>query len=176
MSKYTITRKCGHVETINIGGKVSERDRLASYEEEKLCYECWKAKQKADREEASNKAAAEAKTSGLTELKGSEKQVAWAETIRSEIIKNLDRILESVNTDKTKDLHEALSVAINTIKLIDSARWWIDHRDGDIVDGHWDARLFVMRIVYGTTSPSKDHPLFGASAEKILDAIRNFKP
>ena len=178
MSKYTIKRACGHTEYINIGGKVSERDRLAKSEERKMCYDCYKAKQIADRELATKDAVVAAVKSGLPALTGSEKQIAWAETIRSNIIRNLDRIVAQASENKASlavDLEDALKVAIATIKAVDSAKWWIDHRDSYLVDSHLDLRTLITRLIFGTSNPTNDHPLFGAKSEIMLEALRNFK-
>jgi hypothetical protein len=79
MAKYTITRSCGHEETIQIFGKVANRDGIARFESRKPCECCRFAKRDAD-----NAAAAESNQSaGLPTLRGSAKQVAWAESIRA---------------------------------------------------------------------------------------------
>ena len=151
MSKYTVTRKCGHQEVINIGGKCSERDRKAEWEERRLCYDCWKAEQQAKRE-AENKAAAEAaKENNLPELSGSEKQIAWAETIRSAMFNSAQEIeikskellarIESgdIPSGKTEEqisrakaeLEGNLS-AVQKLKNTISAKWFIDNKDSSI--------------------------------------------
>ena len=133
MSKYTITRACGHSETVNIGGKVSERDRLASYEERKDCDECYKAKQDAARVAAAAAAAEAAKTAGLPALQGSEKQVAWAESIRANLIAGHEdvraRLAAGIAAGKGDDVTVAMLAALDRIVACTSATWYIDHRD-----------------------------------------------
>jgi len=151
MSKYTITRKCGHEEVINIVGKVSERDRKAEWEEGRLCYDCWKAEQAAERAAESNAAAEEAKAEGLPRLEGSEKQIAWAETIRAKMLLDLsaletrhkiyqakldsgdfppDTPEEKINAARDELAKNA--VAIGRIKSNSAAKWFINNRNINI--------------------------------------------
>lgn len=130
MSKYDITRSCGHVETINIGGKVSERDNQAEYESGKLCYECYKAKQ-AEHRAAESKAAAEASQSaGMPALTGSEKQVAWAQTIRAAAAQSLNALrtmLQAAPEANRKAADIALGIIDGTLART-SAHDWIESR------------------------------------------------
>lgn len=57
---------------------------MSANEERKDCYTCYKDKQAKMRSDASLTAAESAKSTGLPALTGSEKQIAWAETIRKE--------------------------------------------------------------------------------------------
>lgn len=132
MSKYQITRACGHVETVNIGGKVSERDRLASYEARKDCCDCYTAKQTAARKAATQAAAADAQAKKLPALQGSEKQVAWAETIRANMLKMADYLprFEALEAAGTIDPVQASTKRmILRVQACNSAKWFIDHRD-----------------------------------------------
>lgn len=131
MAKYEITRACGHQETIQISGPVAGRDRQAEYEAGKLCYECYlayKAKQRADESRA---AAEAAKSSGLPELTGSEKQVAWAETLRAEAAQSLNVMRSQLMA--APEAHR--KVADIAIGIIDEtlartrAHDWIETRD-----------------------------------------------
>lgn len=93
------------------------------------CYAKQQAAKRAEAREAENKAAAEtAGALGLPALTGSEKQVAWATTIRQ---KALDEALSTHGgslarlNDKGR---EVLAAAM--AKMPTDASWWIDHRDG----------------------------------------------
>lgn len=80
MAKYEVTYKCGHTGTVVLFGKESERKRkIAWYEENCICPECYEAEQAAKHE-------AQAQKYALPELVGTEKQVSWAEKIRSKFI------------------------------------------------------------------------------------------
>ena len=79
--KYEVKMSCGHVETVELFGKTADRERkIAWLEKNGICEEC----KKAEREAADRAAAESAKENGWVELKGSEKQIAWAESIRAE--------------------------------------------------------------------------------------------
>lgn len=92
------------------------------------CYAKQQAAKRAEAREAENKAAAEtAGALGLPELAGTEKQVAWATTIRQ---KALDEALapHGGSLANLNDKGRAVLAAAMT-KLPTEARWWIDHRD-----------------------------------------------
>lgn len=132
MSKYTITRTCGHTETINIGGKVSERDRMASNEAGKMCMECYQAKLAAERAAASGAAAQAATASGMPDLVGSPKQIAWAQTIRADLIGGHQearaKLADGIAAGKGDEVAVAMLAAIDRVIACNSAKWFIDHR------------------------------------------------
>lgn len=83
--------------------------------------------------EAARKASEEA---GLAELTGSEKQIAWATTIRENVTKDLREYVESIHNgtcpylsrmskDDIKATEDTLDWALGHTE----SRWWIDHRD-----------------------------------------------
>lgn len=75
MAKYDVTYACGHVKTVDLYGKTSERERKIEWMEGNcLCPACYKAEQQA-----------KAKVLDLPALTGTPKQVAWAEKIREEL-------------------------------------------------------------------------------------------
>ncbi len=113
--KYEITRTCGHIETIEVFGTNvhGERDRKVAYEESRCCRECYLAAKAAEAAEASK---------GLPELTGSEKQVAWAMSIRVEMLNGL------------KDLEARFAgqadfdAAMDALRNKTEAKFWIDNR------------------------------------------------
>ena len=98
---------------------------------DRLCPACYtkaKAKERAEAHEAENKAAAEtAGKLGLHELSGSEKQIAWANTIRQQAI---DKALASAGGSlaNLNDKGRAFVAGV-LAKMSAEAKWWIDHRD-----------------------------------------------
>jgi hypothetical protein len=143
MAKYTINHTCGHSVEIQLFGKMDDRYRRIEWLETQECDECRRAK--------ANAAAAAAKeTRGLTDLKGSEKQVAWANTIREQAYKALDWLAPFSTIEGLKVLMEGWSNMDDQMKekclasaeivkpLFDGwknkmdaqteAKWWIDHR------------------------------------------------
>lgn len=100
---------------------------------DRLCPECYAKQQavkRAEAREAENKAAAEtAGALGLPELSGTEKQVAWATSIRQ---RALDEALRAAAGGSTRDLNDEgrALVAAAMATMPTDATWWIDHRDG----------------------------------------------
>ena len=92
------------------------------------CYAKQQAAKRAEAREAENKAAAEtAGALGLPELSGSEKQVAWAISIRQ---KALDEALAPHGGSLANLNDKGCAVlAAAMAKLPTEARWWIDHRE-----------------------------------------------
>lgn len=123
MAKYHITHTCGHTCTHNIVGPERDRARKADWLRDRPCIECAKAETAAARaEEAASATVANAAT-GLVALIGSDKQVAWAETIRA----TAHAAVTAAAAGKTID--PAVASALNSLWAQDAARFWIDHRD-----------------------------------------------
>ena len=96
------------------------------------CDACKAERIAAQRAEENAKAAEKVAERGWPELTGSEKQVAWATTIREngmdELLKGIDKIRNSRHCDE-----EALKIGERAIEEMLShtqASWWIDRRDG----------------------------------------------
>lgn len=147
MAKYDVTRACGHEEVVILIGKNSDREwRLESVEPQKLCRECWEVEKQRKFDEANAKALTEAVEMDLPVLTGSEKQVAWANTLRQAWIdtanshsdkgkSNIERLKES-QPEKAADVEKALLALLEAIdRVLKSkveARYWIDSRDSDV--------------------------------------------
>lgn len=125
MAKYEVAYSCGHTAEIQLFGKHTEREnKIAWLEREGICPECHAKQQQAERAAAA--AAAKEANAELPTLEGSEKQIAWAETIRAKFnaeLKEKGFRFEMAETDAK--LKNALDATLyNT-----SAKWWIDHRE-----------------------------------------------
>lgn len=83
MAKYEIHHCCGHVRTVNLYGKTADRNRTIEWLESQPCPDC---KREEENAESAKKAAAE----NRPVLTGSEKQVAWANTLREEVISEIN--------------------------------------------------------------------------------------
>lgn len=122
---YFKCSQCGD-SVVVIGQNRSAADRLAQYRQDQksLCHDCWD-KQRAEQRAADSQAAAEsAAQTGLPALTGSEKQIAWAETIRRENLSRLTALADGLEGD-----HAALvAEATDLIRAQDRAAWWIDTR------------------------------------------------
>ena len=60
----------------------------------------------------------------MLKLNGSEKQVKWAEDIRSQIIEDIDKATGKFQID-----HEIQQTINTLIETKDSAKWWIDNKN-----------------------------------------------
>lgn len=118
MAKYTITHKCEHIEEVQLFGKMEDRERRIAYLESIECDECRKAKVNAE-------ASAAKEVRGLANLTGSEKQVAWANTIRENAYKCLDMLSQFANNDQAKQMMDGWRSKMGAET---SAKWWIDNR------------------------------------------------
>ena len=126
MAKYTINHTCGHTVDVQLYGAYKDRERRIAYLETCECDECRKAK--------ANAAAAEAKAArGLADLTGSEKQVAWANTIRENAYKCLDTLAQFANNDQAKAMMDGWRAKMDTQT---EAKWWIDNRYNLPTDSH----------------------------------------
>jgi len=132
VSKHTVTRSCGHVETVALIGKIKDREwRLDNVESQKLCSECWQAELAKQREEQNREAAEAAKDNGLPALIGTEKQIPWAESIRQQMLADIDTFIYKqirIEHRNNPDLFKA----VEKIRAKTEARWWIDHRGMDM--------------------------------------------
>ena len=122
--KYEITMGCGHKETVVLYGPHREREnKIWWYENRGECQACKQA-----RINAENEAAAEqSKEHDWPELKGSEKQKAWATTIRLDEYNKLDTKVPA----EYKELFR--TCADQFIKEHTDAGWWISYREGNML-------------------------------------------
>ena len=132
MAKYDIEYACGHEGEIQVFGPCDGRQAKADYEANRLCPDCYKTKVDSERAAESAKAAEFAKEAGLPGLHGSEKQIAWTESIRAKqmpallkLAADLENAPASGNQDAVRIAKEIVSQAI----YCTSAKDWIDARD-----------------------------------------------
>lgn len=78
MAWYYGTYACGHQGRVNVIGKISERQWKIDRHFEGVCEEC----KKKEREENGKKAAETSKEYDFPDLQGTDKQIAWANTMR----------------------------------------------------------------------------------------------
>ena len=126
----TITHTCGHTETVQMYGTSKERDSKAAWLSSKPCQECQrKAQQTA--------AAESAQAQGLPALVGSDKQVAWATTIRAELLCKVAQMRSEFEaTGRKQNVTEDVMTAqmgqfdalVTKLTAQTAAAWWIDRR------------------------------------------------
>lgn len=143
MAKYTITHECGHTEVVALFGKSSERDRRIKWLESRPCRDCL-------RNSEIERAKVQGEEFGLPGLTGSEKQIAWAITIRSRKVTEFsettekaygrrDMILadrEKYSKYSDKDLDEAMAKLDRANTAMEwlystktESKFWIENRD-----------------------------------------------
>jgi len=135
MAKVTVTHLCGHDERIGVFGSQRDRDWRVTSEERKLCFDCYKQQQQAAAE-------AKAEAEQLPALVGTEKQVAWAVSIRAKLLEEIERAVLGEyreQLDRTvadgKVTREEADIAmlqvlgyVARVRQQTEARYWIDNR------------------------------------------------
>lgn len=139
MAKYDVTHSCGHEVTHQIYGKHSGfggRESKIEWLSGQPCLECKRAAEAAERAKASAVAAEANVSAGLPALTGSDKQIAWAESIRAAAIAKLGgtpEIAHHLSEAAKAELSDALVLIRSEITDQAAAKWWIENRDEDVV-------------------------------------------
>lgn len=176
--KYDVTFACGHTATVELFGKTSDRERKLQRMAEGLCPDCYRAQQEAERKATSEAAAEEAKKQGFAELKGSEKQIAWAETIRARYMEKLEELGKKLNeqdkhlrikatwNDEQKARHEMVFHLVDAMGRayahIDSAKVIIDDRNADPASVLRKAMVEIQAVKDGRETLDSIRAAFGA--------------
>ena len=105
-----------------------------------ICRLCAAAEQKQERDKKAVQARLYAEERGLLPLEGSDKQVAWAETVRLGAFGAIDKVLqwmEQVNDEAEREdpdywssVQQGIKRSIAYLEEQTDAKWWIDHRHG----------------------------------------------
>lgn len=117
-----VTFACGHqrlYKFFNYGDTFSDMGRRIKECGESLCPDCKRA-------EINSSAAAAKEARGLSDLYGSPKQVAWANTIREEAFCSLESVSHYYPNRITPEQLNDWKSRMNKITL---AKWWIDNRE-----------------------------------------------
>lgn len=131
MAQYSVKRACGHTTTEQLYGKGGERERRMTWLATQPCPAC---KRRAEQAQAATYTEAE----GLPALSGSEKQVAWATTIRAGLVAGVmaerDTFLalgrrQGASDERIAEQMALFDRAVDAVRGQTSAAWWIDHRD-----------------------------------------------
>lgn len=121
MAKHEIKHTCGHTKTHQIYGTNvnGERDRKVEWLSSRLCKDCYADTKAKEIKENSVR---------FPNMKGTEKQVAWAISIMSKVETGLEDIKKQFAGNQP-----AIS-AIEYIENIKYAAFWIDYRECDALD------------------------------------------
>jgi hypothetical protein len=136
MAKYIVKHTCGHQVEVQLFGKYADREKRIAWLETQECDECRRAKANAE-------AATMKEARGLQDLTGSEKQVAWANTIREKAYKCLDTLTQFATNDQAKAMMETWKSKMDAET---TAKWWIDNRYNIPTDSHPQAAREIVRM------------------------------
>ena len=131
MAWEMINYSCGHSERQQFYGKNTARVRRKEWMEKGVCPDCYREQKRIEREKESQVAAGQAKNSGLPQLVGSEKQIAWAETLRKNSLGASQNTIRKGYVAETEEKKAQFEVAQNARKKLEtetSAKWFIDNR------------------------------------------------
>ena len=144
MATETLKRSCGHETEVQLSGPTRNRERMRARLATMPCRECERAAQRAAVEEA-------AVAQGLPELAGTPKQIAWAQTIRHEILTRVACEREDLAAAGRRE-NAAGERYAQMLKEFDAwaaklrgqrkAWWWIDRRDAPV--GHLLAEMMGL--------------------------------
>lgn len=133
---FTGTFSCGHEGSVEVGGYSDEyRQQAALGKFEGLCPHCKQKKVEEEREKEREEARKVAGELGLPELKGSEKQIKWALSIRNKVVEDLKPSIDYAEKLFEKDPSNMVAKAYakmgkDFINIQDSSKW-IDYRELD---------------------------------------------
>ena len=135
MAWESIKRSCGHTEDMQFYGPRKEREWKIARAECELCSAC-REKEIAEENAKSAKKASEL---GLPQLTGSDKQIAWAETIRMAAMPRLDSFFEEMDTNMaaipaekraaSQENYDKFTALLSAARFVAKASWWIDRRE-----------------------------------------------
>ena len=133
MAKHDIKMVCGHIETHQIFGKMDSRPGQVRATAQSECADCWH-----DRVERENRLAADTNRAlGMPDLRGSPKQVSWAESIRDQTFKDALDLLANLESqarahgysdDDIRTIAAKHRGSLDVVMSQASASWWIDRR------------------------------------------------
>lgn len=132
---------CGHKGIVMVHGNSKQKAEMVEWKSANMvCPECYKEEKEREKKEKIN-------TMNAPELEGSEKQIAWANSIRNEFILAMDARIKKTETDmkgipfekkcaermlkklKCNTIEELKEVVKNILQRENQAVYWIDTRD-----------------------------------------------
>lgn len=128
MAKYNAIHSCGHTERVDLIGPRNSREWRLERIAQKPCDACWRAEREAENAKRNAEAAKENQAMELPALVGSEKQIAWAETVRLGILRSIDETVSNPYYGRVRS-HPRLQSALDSLYGETRAHWWIDQRE-----------------------------------------------
>lgn len=133
MAWYYGTFSCGHEGRVNIIGPGKDREWKKERAFEKLCPECYEKHLIEQREKANKEAAEKAKEMELPVLSGTEKQVAWANTLRNAVVEKYEKQLETFKErleQAKKYLEEMEAKGTPSDKKLEDVKFFVYNKEG----------------------------------------------
>jgi len=135
MAGYSGTFSCGHEGKVHVTGPMKNRQWIVDRKFEGLCPECYEKHLEEERIKANEVAAEKAKEMELPELQGTEKQVAWANTLRQKMIDKINEGIKLHEDIKKPKIAENYRIALDyMINNKTTAKYYIDNRGESILD------------------------------------------
>lgn len=133
MAKYSGIYSCGHEGVVNIIGRHKDREWKKERAFSNMCPDCYKKYLEKQIKEANQKALEKTKEMELPELEGTEKQIAWANTLRIDFIKKVtdyadEKDLQHKGESKKAERYRVTLDYILSLKEAQKASYWIDLR------------------------------------------------
>ena len=127
MAKYYGTHTCGHEGVTNVTGPSKNRQWIVDKHFERLCSACYEEHLVAERARINAEAEKKAKEMELPILTGSDKQVQWANTLRQNLIDEVEKKMEKIEEFKgNRDLANQIFAYMLETKT--QATWYIENR------------------------------------------------
>ena len=135
-TRLVVFHSCGHEMIHDIGGPPKTRKWQAEQRGKKACAPCRRLAWETETAVDNATYAALADEQGLPELEGTDRQVAWAITLRGQLLDSLPEKLAELNRHADRRGHDRLAVTAKTFEVIrqvvvteTSAAWWIRERE-----------------------------------------------
>lgn len=149
MAWYYGTFACGCEGRVNIIGPSKDREWKKQRAFSKECDKCYREKLEKARELDNKRALELAKEMELPELEGTEKQVAWANTIRQSLVEKVASFIgkgdlgnfDNEAKQRIKDINNISIVLDYVIDKKVSAEFWINNRESI----KWDNIEFIFK-------------------------------
>lgn len=128
------TYSCGHEGRTDITGPTKNRQYIADRRFSGLCPECYEKHLQEENRKRNKESLEKAMEMELPLLEGSEKQIAWANTIRQSFIDDFNNVIQEAKEKNKAIFSEALNYWIETHT---KASWYIDNK------AFWDYKAIL---------------------------------
>lgn len=171
MSKHSGVFSCGCEGQVELFGRASDRARQAEYIFSQVCYEC-------QRREANEKSKQQAEEFGFPELIGTEKQVIWANTIRSSfynaILKEINNAIEGHWFNKLRELTDKKD--LNDTQIVDYVTKLLNHmiatklQASYYIDNRYVFSIDMLRKLEKDFTEYEKEKVLGATDDLIIES------